>query len=100
MKYFCMSLVIIVLGLLSGCAIDSDTNGESSYFLKNPPYSLGVWWWHSELISDSRYLDFAVKNGVDEIYLDTPDFGDEIKGFIQKANSYGIRVFFGNVLDL
>jgi hypothetical protein len=81
--------------LFLGCAQHSDS-GEVIDGLMHP---LGVWWWHSPLIRNPRYLDFAVQNHVDEIYLgraddDIEDFGPEIEEFIQKAKQQGIKVYF------
>jgi hypothetical protein len=45
------------------------------------------------LVNDRRYLDFAIQNKVDEIYLCTENFGGETRDFIKRANSKGIRVY-------
>ncbi|MDR3139669.1 MAG: hypothetical protein LBT95_08370 [Treponema sp.] len=81
--FFVFFLVIIAAVLFSGCAPDSGP-GERE---------LGVWWWHSELIGDRRYLDFAVQNKVEEIYLCTEDFSGETEDFVQEARAQGIRVY-------
>lgn len=52
--------------------------------------NLGVWWWDNRL--DESYLDFAYKNGVDEIYYYTY-FTDKNAEFIASANSKDIEVY-------
>jgi hypothetical protein len=58
------------------------------------------------LIRDSRYLNFAAQNYVDEIYLaradgDITDFGPEIEAFVERAKKQGIKVYlllgFGHI---
>jgi hypothetical protein len=91
----CCLLTIMTL-VFSGCAPDSGSAGDP---LPSPGiHPLGVWWWHGDLIRDPRYLDFAVQNQVDEIYLARPehgveDFGPEIEAFIEGAKTRGIRVY-------
>jgi hypothetical protein len=82
-------LIIIAVVLFSGCAEDLDSTGGIDIGM----HPLGVWWWYSELIRDRRYLDFAAQNKVDEIYLCTEDFSEEIKNFIEAAHGYNIRVY-------
>ena len=41
----------------------------------------------------TRYLDFAAKNGVNEIYYYTLTFNDRTSAFIEKAGKKGIKVF-------
>ncbi len=75
-------LFIVLLFPLSmvGC-------GESKLSLTMP---LGVWWWDNRL--DDEYFDFAVKNGVDEIYYYTY-FTESSADFIAKAKDKGIETF-------
>jgi hypothetical protein len=89
-RYFVLFLTATAL-LYLGCTPDSDSTD-------GPIHPLGVWWWDSPLIRDSRYLDFAVQNHVNEIYLaradkDIEDFGFEIEEFVEKAREQGIKVY-------
>jgi hypothetical protein len=84
-------LPMIAALLFTGCALNSDP-------ADGPIHPLGVWWWDSPLIRDSRYLNFAVLNHVDEIYLaradqGIKDFGPEIEEFVGKAREQGIKVY-------
>ena len=54
--------------------------------------TLGVWWWDNRL--DSSYLEFAVNNGVDEIYYYTSTFSENNRSFIQSANGYDVSVYW------
>lgn len=53
--------------------------------------TLGVWWWHSDDID--KHLDFAHKNGVDEIYYSDVNFDENTVSFISKANALDIKVY-------
>jgi hypothetical protein len=98
-KILAVFLFMITMFLFSGCALDSGSTA-------GPIHPLGVWWWHGDLIRDHRYLDFAVQNHVDEIYLarpeqDVEDFGPEIEAFIETAKTRGIKTYlllgFGHI---
>ncbi|MDR0730639.1 MAG: hypothetical protein LBF63_03155 [Treponema sp.] len=85
-------LVATLAFLLSGCDSDYGSDGGSQG-AQEKSHPLGVWWWDSALINDRRYLDFAIQNKVDEIYLCTENFDGETRDFIQRANSNGIGVY-------
>jgi hypothetical protein len=90
-RCFIFFLFAITAFLFSGCVLESGS-------ADGPIHPLGVWWWNTHLIQDSRYLNFAVRNHVDEIYLARPeqdirDFGPEIEEFIEKASTRGIKVY-------
>ncbi|MDR1025638.1 MAG: hypothetical protein LBL56_07920, partial [Treponema sp.] len=98
-RHLLFPLLVITALLFSGCVPDSGPAG-------GPIHPLGVWWWDSPLIRDSRYLDFAARNHVDEIYLgradgDITDFGPEIEEFVERAGKQGIKVYlllgFGHI---
>lgn len=53
------------------------------------PY--GVWWWDSSL--SNEYLDYADKQGINEIYYCDSNFDEEASAFIKLANKKGIKVY-------
>ena len=53
--------------------------------------TLGVWWWTTE--STDQYLQFAAKNGVDEIYYSDYNLNENTATFVSKANALGMKVF-------
>ena len=53
--------------------------------------TLGVWWWSEE--NSEEYLNFAKKNGVDEIYYCNTSFDENTAKFIKNANKLNIKVF-------
>jgi len=55
---------------------------------------LGVWWWWVNPEKSNSHMDFAARNGVNEIYYHTPEFNRRTGAFIQRAQSRGIKVFF------
>ncbi|MDR3347233.1 MAG: hypothetical protein LBN32_01330, partial [Helicobacteraceae bacterium] len=77
--------VLLTTFLLNGCGSQGGDNEDNSV--------KGVWWWHCNLITDDRYLDFAVDNNINEIYLSIryPANADE---FIEKAHAKGVKVFW------
>jgi hypothetical protein len=90
---------MITAVLFSGCVLDSGSgNGSDNNSGSGSIHPLGVWWWDADLILDPQYLDFAIQNHVDEIYLARPDhsvqdFGPEIEAFIEQAKRQGIKVY-------
>ncbi len=81
-------VVLIVFGLLIvSCTNNSDTN------LLNTNCPLGVWWWDYNLTEE--YLQFASKNGVNEIYYcNSNKFNQENADFIITANQLDIDVYW------
>ena len=55
---------------------------------------LGTWWWWVDPKEYDKYLDFAVNNGVNEIYFYTDKFSDADGALIEKAGDRGIKVYF------
>lgn len=53
---------------------------------------MGVWWWNSHL--GSEYLDFAVENGVNEIYYCEGNLDETSASFIASANERDIDVYW------
>ncbi|MDR2034664.1 MAG: hypothetical protein LBP89_08565 [Helicobacteraceae bacterium] len=84
-------IVFVIALAFFGCGSDKETQ-SGLRFQSNLPIR-GVWWWHSDLISDDRYLEFAANNDINEIYLSTNNFGEVTGDFIEKARSKGIKVF-------
>ncbi len=69
--------------------------GALVFFLinkKDDKPTLGVWWWKDEL--DQSYSDFAVEQGVTEIYYCSSKFNNETDKFVEKANKKHISVFW------
>lgn len=55
------------------------------------PTTLGVWWWTTE--STDKYLEFASRNGVDEIYYCDYNLNDKTAVFVSKAKALGFKVY-------
>ena len=53
----------------------------------------GVWWWNNRLDSDI-YLDFAVDNGVNEVYYYDSSLSTTSSSFIDKAKSKNVKVYW------
>lgn len=51
-----------------------------------------VWWWDNRL--DETYLEFAVEQGVNEIYYYASSFSERISDFIRAASAKGIKVYW------
>lgn len=54
--------------------------------------TVGTWWWHQD-IDEDKYLNFAKKNSVSEIYYYNSAFNEKTASFVQKANKKGIKVY-------
>jgi hypothetical protein len=84
-------LLIFLAGLfLAGCGKITEDKLDTPAEARE---MLGVWWWQDELIDQLQYLEFAVQNGVTEIYLCTKDFSARTAAFIEQAGKQGIKVF-------
>ena len=78
------------------CLMNCSDNTEEVFHSKSPVKCdvLGVWWWDSSLINDSIYLDFAINQGVNEIYLCDSSFDSNTANFISKCHNSNIRVYY------
>lgn len=54
---------------------------------------LGVWWWNDALISQTDYLNFVKKQGVNEIYLCTAHWNEQTANFVTQCKNKHIAVF-------
>lgn len=75
-------------------ASDSVSDPPAPQLINNEFAVLGTWWWWVDPRNRTKYLDFAAKNGINEIYYHTTNFGNQTGSFIEKARDKGIRVFF------
>ena len=85
-------LTCIFLQLMTsflGC----QTYSQEVYFKKNTDV-LGVWWWWVDPDKHAAHLDFAKRNGVNEIYYYTARLNDRTGSFIEMAEKRNIKVFF------
>lgn len=55
--------------------------------------TLGVWWWNSDL-DVGAYLDFAVDNGVTEVYYCDASFDDNTAEFVSACRKRGVDAYF------
>ena len=68
-------------------------NKEDGNVVPEPVESVfAVWWWDNRL--DESYLDFAVAQGVNEIYYYASSFPARISDFIRSASGKGIKVYW------
>ena len=68
-------------------------NKEDGNAVPEPVESVfAVWWWDNRL--DESYLDFAVAQGVNEIYYYASSFPARISDFIRSASAKGIKVYW------
>jgi hypothetical protein len=93
-RYSFYAVLMLICLSISACFIGCSLmpTPDKDYYEKNTGV-LGVWWWHDELIKEDKYLDFAARNSVNEIYLCTEDFSQETAAFISKAGTKGMKVF-------
>ncbi|MDR0448457.1 MAG: hypothetical protein LBH07_07295 [Treponema sp.] len=82
-------IFIPALLLLTSCTMSVDDTDSSN----NNAVILGTWWWWAASGDEDNYLDFAVGNGVNEIYYYTLEFNNRVGSFIERAGSKGIKVF-------
>ena len=54
--------------------------------------TVGTWWWHRD-VDESKYLEFAARNSVNEIYYYQTAFDEKAREFVKKANDKGIKVY-------
>lgn len=76
-----VSVFLLVLMLVPGKDVLYKTN-----------QTVGTWWWHQN-VDEDKYLDFAKKNSVTEIYYYNTAFNEKTANFVQKANKKGIKVY-------
>lgn len=84
-------LLSVVAGTIAGISIYAVRNENNGNPSSCSPL-LGVWWWDNRL--DSSYLDFAMQNGVTEIYCYYSSFSQKTSDFISSANAKGIDVLW------
>ena len=89
MKFFKSFIVAVLISFTTTALCACGGNIAPRLDIQN---TLGVWWWDNRL--DSSYLEFAVNNGVDEIYYYTSTFSENNRSFIQSANSYDVSVYW------
>lgn len=53
----------------------------------------GVWWWHENLDTET-YLNFAVDNGINEIYYHASEFDENTKTFVSNAKQNKVKVYW------
>ena len=97
---FCIVVIFVSFLIVFGCygdwphVDDPDENGCTDELVFKPNVdTLGVWWWSHTPI-DGPYLDFAAKNGANEIYFSTNTFGTAVSDFITRAHAKGIKVYW------
>lgn len=80
----------------NGALVDQAGNGGNDAADdsdKEPPEEVfAVWWWDNRL--DETYLEFAVEQGVNEIYYYASSFSERISDFIRAASAKGITVYW------
>ncbi len=79
--YFCVSIFFITLC----CSVISCKR-------QNQSVANGVWWWDSELNVD-EHLDFAMSQGVNQIYYCDTSFEQNTIDFLQKCEKNYVEVF-------
>ncbi len=79
-------LMFIMASLFAGCNQTVDSQDDELI------PSFGVWWWDKDLDADT-YLNFAIENGVNEIYYCNWSFDEQAKTFLQKCKSQNISVY-------
>ncbi len=89
-KIFLISFLVLIVvtgAIIAAVVIFKPT--EKFYLDAKVP--VGAWLWKDEDL-DAK-LDFALKNGVDEIYFCDYSLDDGTAAFVKKANSNGIKVY-------
>ena len=83
-------LLLMCSTSLLGCA---KQNTSSQNVTKKLANTTGAWLWQKSV--DDKYVDFAIQNGVDEIYYSCGYKFDGVDAnFMQRAKDGGIKVFF------
>jgi len=75
-------------------APDSVRDTENLMPTDNKFAVLGTWWWWVDSRNRAKYLDFAAKNGINEIYYHTTNFSNQTAAVIEQARDKGIRVYY------
>ena len=81
-KIFQLSLILLITMLFSGCSFSCSSTSN---------HVRGVWWWDKSL--GQEYLDFAVDNGINEIYYCDSSFNEKTESFISQAKRKDLRVY-------
>lgn len=72
-------LIILIISLCS-CGISKE-----DYYIK------GTWWWNKNL--DSKYLDFAAENNINEIYYCDSRMNEDTVSFLKSAAEKNIKCY-------
>ena len=90
-KLLLKCLFLFSFVILTGCTLINfdDEPGENNE--KSRIFS--TWWWWVEPKNHTTYLDFAAKNGINEIYYYTESFSNVDATLIENAGKLGIKVF-------
>jgi hypothetical protein len=78
---------------LAGIGCGGGGTAEEPFYARDTP-ALGVWWWKDYGAAQNEYLDFAARNGVNEIYYSAAGFSEHTGEFIRQARRRGMAVFF------
>ena len=81
---FHISLLLLVTMFLAGCSFSCNLGLDTKHVR-------GVWWWDKTL--GREYLDFAVENGINEIYYCDSSFNEKTENFINQAQREGVKVY-------
>lgn len=90
MKKWIVGIVLLLISLMGGIVVVLNLNKKEPIIL-NINQTVGVWWWDNSL--GKQYLDFAYKNGVDEIYYCDSSLDADTAEFIRLANSKNMKVY-------
>ena len=91
-KKFKQKIILVVILIVLALLFVSCTKNFNANLL-NTNCPLGVWWWDYNL--PEEYLQFASKNGVNEIYYcNSNNFNQENADFIITANQLDIDVYW------
>ena len=87
------ALFFLLCWTLAGIGCGGGGIAEESFYARDTP-ALGAWWWGDYGAMQDEYLDFAARNGVNEIYYSSAAFSERTREFIRQARRRGIAVFF------
>ena len=88
-KWLLTCIFLQLTMLFPGC----QTTSQELSFQKNTDV-LGVWWWWVDQDKHAAHLDFAQKNGVNEIYYWTDRLNNRTGLFVEAAKERNIKVFW------
>jgi len=92
-------LLLLLCNMIAVLGFAQSANGEG-FNLKNKFKTLGTYLWVADGKICNAYLDFAEKNGVNEIYIfqdcanfETPKYTEKTKSIVSNANKRNIKIF-------